>query len=102
MKIRVVETNRIDDFTFDEMHSSPLIDTDEVHALLLNIEEGEIVGPCQMSIPVVYYVIQGGGRLTAGGEVNELQAGSLALVPADQVRCLAANDSMRVLAIQIL
>lgn len=82
--------------------ATPLMDTDRVRALLLNLEAGQSVAPCQMTATVLYYVIAGRGRLRVESEEAELQPGSLALVPANSVRAISAAEPMRVLAIQVL
>ena len=102
MNIHVVETNNLKDFSLDGARSTPLLDAGKVRALLLNLETGQAVAPCQMSVPVLYYVVEGQGRLRVGDEQARLQAGSLVVVPAEAVRNIAADERMRVLAVQVL
>ena len=104
MTIQIVETKDVADVSPDGMAVTPmrLIDTDDVHALLLCLAAGQSVAPCQMSSPVLYYVIEGQGRLRVGDEEAELKTGSLAVVPADAVRTISAADPIRVLAVQVL
>ncbi len=102
MNIHVVETNNLQDFSSDGARSTPLLDAGKVRALLLNLEAGQAVAPCQMSATVLYYVIEGYGLLRVGDEQARLQAGSLVVVPAEAVRSIAADERMRVLAAQVL
>lgn len=81
---------------------TPLIDAGKVCALLLNLASGQSVGPCQMSVTVLYYVVEGQGHLRVDDEQAELQTGSLAVVPAGAVRAISAAGQMRVLAVQAL
>ena len=101
MNIHVVETNNLKDFSFDGARSTPLVDAGKVRALLLNLEAGQAVAPCQMSAAVLYYVVEGQGRLRVGDEQSGLQAGSLVVVPAEAERSIAADERMRVLAVQV-
>jgi len=102
VNIHVVGTNNLKDFSLDGARSTPLLDAGKVRALLLNLEAGQAVAPCQMSVMVLYYVVEGQGRLRVGDEQARLQAGSLVVVPAEAVRSIAADDRMRVLAVQVL
>lgn len=61
----------------------------------------EAIATCQMSAPVLYYVIEGQGSLRVGDEEVRLRAGSLALAPAGATRSIAADARMRVLAVQM-
>jgi quercetin dioxygenase-like cupin family protein len=102
MTYHIVETEGLEGFSPNGVRPIPLLDTDKVRALLLNIDAGQSVAPCQMSSTVLYYVIEGQGRLSVDGEQAELQTGSLIVVPADAVRSILAAGQMRVLALQIL
>jgi quercetin dioxygenase-like cupin family protein len=102
MNIQIVETCNLKDFSLDGVRSTPLLDDGKVRALLLNLEAGQAVTPCQMSVPVMYHVIEGQGRLHVGDEEAGLQTGSLIVVPAKAVRSIAADERMRVLAVQLL
>ena len=104
MKIHVVETRDLIAASPDgaAVAPTPLVNAAGVHALLLNLAAGQSVGPCDMPITVLYYVIAGQGRVRVGDEQAELQAGSLTVVPAGAVRALSATEPMRVLAVQVL
>jgi quercetin dioxygenase-like cupin family protein len=101
MNIQIVETCNLKDFSLDGVHSTPLLDDDKVRALLLNLEAGQAVTPCQMSVPVMYYVIEGQGHLHMGDGQAGLQTGSLVIVPAKAVRSIAADERMHVLTVQV-
>jgi len=70
--------------------------------LLLNLAAGQAVAPCQMSVIVLYYVVEGQGYLRVEDERAELRTGSLAVVPAGATRSISADERMRVLAVQVL
>ena len=99
MSIDVVETR---DLKNGEGPATSLIDTHMIRALLVNLDAGQTLPPCQMSCPVLYYVIEGQGVLSVAEEQANLKAGSLIVVPADAVRSLAAREHLCVLAVQSL
>jgi quercetin dioxygenase-like cupin family protein len=80
---------------------APVLEADSARVLLLSLEDGQAVAPCQMSLTVLYLVLDGRGRLHVGDEEAELSAGSLAIVPKDAVRSIQSETQMRVLAIQV-
>ena len=102
MNIQIVETNDISEFSPDGIHSTPLLNDNKQNTLLLNLDTDQVVGPCQMDVQVMYYVIEGQGHLRVGEEQAKLQTGSLVIVPAEEVRSITAHKHMRVLAIQVL
>ena len=101
MAIRVIETGALQDFSSSGPLMMPLAQAGQGRVLLLNLEAGQSVAPCQMSATVLYFVVAGRGRLHVGEEQAELQDGSLAVVPAGALRHLSARERMRVLAVQI-
>jgi len=100
---RVVDTNALTAFTSDGAQAPLLLESEDVTALLLCLESGQGVGPCRMDCAVLYYVIEGRGRLRMEDELDasSLVAGALAVVPAGAVRSIVAGERMRVLAVQI-
>lgn len=102
MTYQIVETEGLEGFSLNEVRPIPLLDTDRVRVLLLNMDAGQSVAPCKMSATVLYYVIEGQGGLRVEEEQAQLRTGSLTLVPAGAVRCISAVQAMRVLAVQML
>ena len=102
MALPIAETNGRRDFSPDGVRVAPLLDTDRVRMLLVNLDAGQSVAPCQMPCTVLYYIIEGQGCLRMGDEQAELRTGSLVVVPAGAVRAIAAAEQMRVLAVQVL
>jgi len=104
MAIQIVQTEEVKNVRPGGASVAPtlLMDTDGVRALLLNLTAGQSVAPCQMPTTVLYYVVEGQGRLRVEGEHAELQTGSLFLVQANSVRAISASEPMHVLAIQVL
>jgi quercetin dioxygenase-like cupin family protein len=79
---------------------APMLEVDHMRVLLLSLEEGQAVDPCQMSLTVLYLVLEGQGRLQVGAESAELQVGTLAVVPQGAVRSIQSETRMRVLVVQ--
>jgi quercetin dioxygenase-like cupin family protein len=77
-----------------------VLEADKLRALLLSLKPGQAVDPCRMSFTVAYLVLEGRGRLQVGDEEAELTAGSLAIVPRDEVRSIRSQEELRVLVIQ--
>ena len=77
-----------------------VLEADNMRVLLLSLDEGQAVAPCQMPLTVLYLVLEGRGRLQVGDESVELEIGSLAVVPKDAVRSIQSEMRMRVLAVQ--
>lgn len=102
MTLHVVETAEQKSFIPDQVHVTPLANTDGVRALLLHLDAGQSVAPCQMACTVLHYVIGGEGRLQVDAEQAGLRTGSLVVVPGGAVRAISAVEPMRVLAIQRL
>lgn len=103
MTISLVETENLDVFPSSDVEIEPqrLLQSDNLAALLVNVDAGQRIPPCRMSAQVLYYVIEGSGTLHVAKEQTRLQTGSLALVPAGAVRSIAAGAPMRVLAVQV-
>jgi len=100
MTLSILDTSHLTSFSSEGPLPTPLLNTDQVRALLLNLEAGQSVSPCQMTSTVLYYVIEGQGNLRVKEERGSLQTGSLAVVPPGATRSISAETRMRVLAIQ--
>ena len=102
MTIQIVDTKGLKDLSPDggRIAPMPLIDAGQVCALLLNLAEGQSVGPCQMSATVLYYVIEGQGHVRVDDEQADLETGSLVIVPPSAERAISAAGQMRVLIVQ--
>lgn len=102
MSIMIIETQNLTTSSLTGVLSTPLFETNQVRTLFLNLVSGQNVPPCQMSAPVLYYVVEGQGSLHVESEQAELRTGSLAVVPAGTTRSISAATPMRVLAVQLL
>lgn len=80
---------------------APLLETEGVRCLLVSLRAGEAVDPCTMTKTVVYVVLEGRGSLQVGDDETVLVSGSVAIVQKDVVRCIRAEEQMRLLVEQI-
>lgn len=99
---KFIETHNLTDFSASEALHTPLIQTDKLRTLLLNLNGGQKSPLCEMSVDVLYYVIEGEGELLVEDEQYTLRAGSMVTVPAETTRLISADISMRVLGVQVL
>ena len=102
MSINIIETQDLTTFPQTGALSTSLLMTDQAQVLFLNVAGGQKVKPCQMSVTVLYYVVEGQGLLYVESEQAELQTGSLVVVPPGTTRSILATTQMRVLAVQLL
>jgi len=101
MTLSILDTSHLTSFSSERPLPTPLLDTGKVQTLLLNLEAGQSVSPCQMPSTVLYYVIEGQGHLRVEEERGSLETGSLAVVPPGATRSISAETRMRILAVQI-
>ena len=99
---KFIETHSLIDFSASEALHTPLLETDKLRTLLLNLNGGQKSPLCKMSVDVLYYVIEGEGELLVEDEQYTLRAGSMITVPAETTRLISADISMRVLGVQVL
>lgn len=99
---KFIDTHDLKDFSESEALHTPLLETDQLRTLLLNLNSGQSSPSCKMSVPVLYYVVEGEGELVIEDERYSLVTGSMATVPAEITRIISASTSMRVLGIQVL
>lgn len=99
---KFIETRNLTDFSASEALHTPLLETDKLCTLLLNLNGGQKSPLCKMSVDVLYYVIEGDGELLVEDEQTTLRAGSMVIVPAEIKRLISADTSMRVLGVQVL
>lgn len=99
---KFIETHSLTDFSASEALHTPLLETDKMRTLLLNLNSGQKSPLCKMSVDVLYYVVEGEGELLVEDEHNTLRAGSMVIVPAETTRLISADTSMRVLGVQVL
>lgn len=70
--------------------------------LLICFESGQAVEPCVMGAEVVFYVVEGTGRIRVESTTVDVRQGSLVVVPAGLERQIEACSPMVVLAVQAL
>ena len=100
---QVIDTEALATFASDKARAQVLLDSDNVTVRLLCLEPGQSVGPCTAECQMLYHVIEGRGRLRLNDDqdTSNLFTGALAVVPAGPERGIAAQERMRVLAVQM-
>jgi quercetin dioxygenase-like cupin family protein len=101
MAIQVMDTEAWQKYSSTEAQPIMLHQSDGLVILLLCLEPGQRVGPCELSMRVVYSVLAGSGQLRVEAEQAELKTGAVIIVPAGITRTLAANERMCVMAVQV-
>ena len=99
---KFIETHSLTDFSASEALHTPLLETDKLRTLLLNLNGGQKSPLCKMPVDVLYYVIEGEGELIVEDEQYALRAGSMVIVLAETKRLISADISMRVLGVQVM
>lgn len=101
MTFQVIDVEAIQKFSADGAQPVILHQSEGLVTLLLCLEAGQAVGPCNMMTRVLYLVLMGSAQLRVAREQHELKTGSLVIVPASVTRNLSAQERSRVLAMQI-
>jgi quercetin dioxygenase-like cupin family protein len=98
--MNIVETN-IEKISTSDPLLKPLLDSERVYTLILNLPSTQAIAPCKMSFTVLYYFIEGQGEIRIEDEKAEYQTGSLVVVPAGAIRSIRAALQTFVLVVQI-
>ncbi|MDP1544789.1 MAG: hypothetical protein Q8L87_02115 [Anaerolineales bacterium] len=102
MTIQLIDVESMQKFSAEEVQPIVLHQSEGLVTLLLCLEAGQKVGPCAMTMRVLYLALAGQAQLSVAGEQEQLlNASSLVVVPAGVVRTLSAKERSRVLAIQV-
>lgn len=102
MTIQVIDVDSMQKFSMGELQPIVLHQSEGLVTLLLCLEAGQKVGPCTMTMRVLYIVLSGQGQLSVASKQEQLlSASSMAVVPAGVVRTLSVRERSRVLAIQV-
>ena len=102
MTIQVIDIESVQKFSANEVQPIVLHRSEGLVTLLLCLEAGQEVGPCTMTMRVLYMVLSGQEQLSVAGEQEQLlNANSFVVVPASVKRTLSAKERSRVLAIQV-
>jgi quercetin dioxygenase-like cupin family protein len=77
-------------------------ESEKVKAQVMGLEAGQQIPPCRMDHDVIFFVIEGEGKIIVDGEEEILKKTSWVFVPKEiQSRSLKAETRMAILAIQI-
>jgi len=71
-----------------------------MNAALVCLDAGQEIPPHPEPYGVLFYVIEGVGRMTVGGNVYDVKPGHVVLVPKGGVRGIAPRTKMSLLGVQ--
>jgi quercetin dioxygenase-like cupin family protein len=99
-----METIRVKDhlaFSDQGPVKSVFYDADNIKAQTVCLQAGQSIPPCTMEHDVLFYFIDGSGRIIVDGDVATVHAGTCAVVPKTaQSRSIEATTNMKILAVQ--
>lgn len=96
-------TNLFDKARFSSaQHVKTVIkEAEKYKILVIGLEPGQQIPPCVMHSHTIFYVIEGQGSITAGGEKSEICRGSMIVLPPGVERSVTSSGRMTLLAIQV-
>lgn len=94
----LVHVSEFKEFDPQRYISKLLHDSERVRVVLFCLESGQEVSPHTSSSEVVFYVLEGSGRVMVGEEEMEANAGSLISCPPQVPHGLRAENRLVVLA----
>ncbi len=75
---------------------------EKIKAQVVSLDAGQEIPPCRMERDVIFFVMEGKGKVIVDGEKNELEKFSWIFVPKEKnSRSIQAETRMTVLAMQI-
>ncbi len=101
MAIEIIDTNTFNKFSSQSVQRSLIYQSALVSTMVLNFEKGQAIDPCVMSMPVVYVVRSGNGRMFIDDEQAQVSSGNMIVVGAGKTRSIQADSKMGVLALQL-
>ena len=96
------EIDALAQFSADRPLKTVFFESPGVKAQVLGLEPGQSIPPCRMDHDVVFFVVEGEGRMTVDEETRPLRKSSWVFVPKEKdTRSLIAETRMTVMAIQV-
>lgn len=77
-------------------------ESEKIKSQVVGFEAGQQIPPCRMDFDVIFFVIEGEGKIIVNGEEEILKKTSWVFVPREiELRSIEAETRMIVLAIQV-
>jgi quercetin dioxygenase-like cupin family protein len=74
----------------------------KLKAQVMGLEPGQQIPPCKMDHDIIFFVIQGQGKMIVDGQEEAVSESSWIFVPKEkETRSIKAETRMKVLAIQV-
>jgi quercetin dioxygenase-like cupin family protein len=78
-----------------------LIQESKYKLVTVGVEAGVTIPPCVMKSEMIFYVVEGSGRITAEAQSRSIARGDIIVVPAHASRSISAETRLSLLAVQI-
>lgn len=89
-------------FSDDGPEKNVFFESGKIKAQVMGLKKGQTIPPCRMQFDVIFFVLQGEGKIIVDGVEEILKKTSWVFVPKEaESRSLVAETEMVVLAIQI-
>lgn len=100
--MKAYSLNKVVKFSSDQPTKHVFFETEKIKAQVVSLDAGQQIPPCRMERDVVFFIMEGKGKIIVDGEEEELEKYSWAFVPKEKdSRSLIALTRMAVLAMQI-
>jgi len=100
--MNVYSLNSLTEFSPDHHTKHVFFDSQRIKAQVISLDAGQQIPPCRMERDVIFFIMEGQGRIVVNGEEKELEKFSWVFVPKEKnSRSIQAETRMAVLAIQI-
>jgi quercetin dioxygenase-like cupin family protein len=100
--MKCVVLSQLAEFSEKRHTKTVFYESERLKAQVMGLKAGQQIPPCRMDHDVIFFVIEGEGKIIADGEEEILKKTSWVFVPKEiESRSLKAETRMAILAIQI-
>jgi len=100
--MKIYSLNKLIKFSPDQYTKHVFFETEKIKAQVVSLDAGQKIPPCRMERDVVFFIMEGKGKVIVDGEKKALEKFSWVYVPKEKnSRSIQAETRMAVLAMQI-
>jgi len=100
--MKAYSLNKLIEFSSVQHTKHVFFDTERIKAQVISLDAGQQIPPCRKERDVIFFIMEGNGRIIVDEEEEELEKFSWVFVPKENdSRSLLALTRMAVLALQI-
>ena len=100
--MKIYSLNKLIKFSPDRHTKHVFFDTERIKAQVMGLEPGQQIPPCKMDHDVIFFVVQGKGKIIVDGQEETVSESSWIFVPKEkETRSIKARSRMAILAIQV-